>query len=131
MKTAIALTALVLALPLSACSEDEPAVCGSVDELQASAEDVRDVDITASDDLTDLQSALQAVESDFADVKTDAEAEFSAPVDAVESSLAALRTSVEAAESTPTPETLAAAASALSDLGTEVQTLVDDVTSTC
>jgi hypothetical protein len=131
MKFTIALTTLILALPLAACSEDEPAVCGSVDDLRASVDDVREVDVTGSDDLTDLQSALTAVESDFAEVKTDARSEFNAPVDAVETSLTALKTSVEQAQSAPAADTLAAAASDLSAFGSEVQTLIDDVQSTC
>ena len=131
MKTAIALTTLILTLPLAACSEDEPAVCGSVDELQASVDDAKEVDVTASDDLAGLQSALRAVESDFADVKADAKTEFSAQVDAVETSLAALQTRVEAAQAGPAADTLAAAGSALTAVGTEVQKLIDDVKSTC
>ena len=131
MKFAAAVTTLILALPLAACSEDKPAVCGSVDDLKASVDDVKEIDVTASDDLTDLQSALTAVENDFADVKADAKSEFAAPVDAVQSSLTALKTSVQQAQSAPAADTLAAAASALSAFGTEVQTLIDDVQSTC
>ena len=125
------MTTLILALPLAACSEDEPAVCGSVDDLKASVDDVKEIDVTASDDLTDLQSALTAVENDFAEVKADAKSEFAAPVDAVQTSLTALKTSVQQAQSAPAADTLAAAASALSAFGTEVQTLIDDVQSTC
>ena len=132
MKTAIAVTTLILALPLAACGgEDKPAVCGSVNDLTSSIKDVKDVEVTNSDALTDLKTALTAVESDFADVKADAKAEFSAPVDAVQSSLAALKTSVEQAQAAPSAATLAAAGSALSALVTEVQKLIDDVKSTC
>jgi len=129
MRTAIAVTSLILALPLAGCSE--PAVCSSADDLRASVNDVKAVDVTAADDLADLQSALRTVESDFAQVKADAEAEFSAPVDAVEGSLDALRTSMVEAETETTAETVAAVGAALSTLGTDVQTLVDDVESTC
>ena len=72
MKLAIALTTLFLALPLTACSEDTPAVCGSVDDLKTSVAEVTDIDVSSSSALTDLQSGLTAVESNLADVKSDA-----------------------------------------------------------
>jgi hypothetical protein len=122
---------LILALPLAACGEDQPAVCGSVDDLKSSVDDAKKVDVTGPDVLTDIQSALKAVEGDFADVKADAKSEFSAPVDTVETSLAALKSSLEQARSAPAADTVAAAAAAVSAFGTAVQTLIDDVKSTC
>ena len=131
MRTAIALTTLILALPLTAFGEDASAACGSVDDLKASVNDLKQVDVSSPDDLPDLQSALKAVESDFAGVKKDAKSEFSARVDAVETSLAALKSSVGQAQKAPAADTVAAAVSALSAFGTQVQKLVGDVKSTC
>jgi hypothetical protein len=131
MRTAIAVTTLLLALPLTACGQDDPAVCGSADDLRASVDDVKKVDLTASDALADLQSALTAVEDDFADLKADAKSEFSASVDAVESSLTAVKTSLEDVQTTPSKQSVSAAGSALTTLGSKVETLLDDVKSTC
>ena len=131
MKFAIAVTTLILALPLAACSEDEPAVCGSVDDLQASVDDVQDIDVSDSTALTDLESGLTAIGDDLAAVKADAESEFSEPVDVVQTSFTDLQSSVEAATADPTAATVAAAGDALSTFGTDVQTLIDDVQSTC
>lgn len=140
MKPAIAVTALVLALSLTACGDDEPdepdapaeaAVCTSVDDLRSSVDDVQAIEVESGTALADLQSGLAAVESAFSEVKADAKSEFAAPVDAVQSSLVALKTSVEAATTTESAETLAAVGPALSTFGTDVQALVDDVESTC
>lgn len=131
MKPAIALTTLFLALTLTACSEDEPAVCTSVNDLKASVDDVKEIDVDSSTALDDLESGLTAVGDNLADVKADAKSEFAAPLDAVETSYAALETSIETAATDPSAATLAAAGSALSAFGTDVQALIDDVQSTC
>ena len=131
MKPAIAATALLLALSLTACGEDTPPVCSSVDNLKASVADVKKVDVSSSGALAELQSGLKTVTSDFAKVKTDAKSEFSSQLDAVETSLATLKASVQAATTGPSGATLTAAGSALRTFGTNVQTLITDVESTC
>lgn len=131
MKPAIAGTALLLALCVSACSEDKPAVCTSVDNLNASVRDVKKIDIASSSDVAELQSGLKTIKGDLAKVKTDAKSEFSSQLDTVETSYATLKTSVEAAATDPTGATLTAARSALRRFGTDVQALISDVQSTC
>jgi phosphate uptake regulator len=131
MKTAIAISTLLLALPLTACGEDTPAVCTSADDLKASVNDVKKIDVDSSSALTDLKSALKQVRSDLADVKADAKSEFSSGLDAVDKSYAALKTSIEAAATTPGTDTLAAAGAALKAFGTSVQNLITDIQETC
>jgi len=134
MKPAIALTSVFLAVSvgsLAACSEDKPAVCTSVDDLKASVEDVKDIDVQDSSALTDLKSGLTAIQGDLDAVKADAKSEFSSQLDAVETSYTAVQTGVEAATADPTAATLSTAASALSTFSTDVQTLISDVQSTC
>jgi hypothetical protein len=122
---------LALGASLAACSEDEPAVCGSVDSLKASVDDVRGIDVTSSTALSDLESGLKAVGSDLSDVRGDAKAEFSAEVDTVQASYDALTASVDAAMTSASTATLGAAGTALSTFGTDVQTLITDVQGTC
>jgi len=122
---------LALSASLTACSEDEPAVCSSVDNLQASVDDVQGIDVSSSTALSDLETGLTAIGSDLSDVKADAKAEFSTQVDAVQASYDALTASVDAAKASASAATLSAAGTALSTFGTDVQTLVTDVQGTC
>jgi hypothetical protein len=131
MKPAFAVGTLVLLLPLAACGGDAAAVCTSVDDLKDSVADVKDIDVTASGGLAELETALRTVESDFGVVKADAKSEFSSGIDATETSYAALRTSVEAAVASASAATLVAAGTALSAFATDVRALIDDVEATC
>ena len=127
----VAVMTLALATPLTGCGEDQPAVCSSVDDLEASVEDVRDIDVTSSGALGDLESGLEAVGSDLSDVKADAKAEFSSQIDTVQASYDALSASVDAAKASASAATLSAAATALSAFGSDVRTLITDVQETC
>jgi hypothetical protein len=120
-----------LSASLAACSEDEPAVCSSVDSLKASVDDVQGIDVSSSTALSDLESGLIAVGSDLSDLKADAKAEFSTQVDTVQASYDALTASVDAAKASASAATLSAAGTALSAFGTDVQTLITDVKDTC
>ncbi len=125
------LASLALGASLAACSEDEPAVCSSADQLRSSVDSVQDIELDSSAAIGDLQSGLSSIGDDLAEVKSDAPAEFSTEVDAVEGSYANLTSSVKDAKASASAETLAATGKALSTLGTDVQKLVDDVQSTC
>lgn len=128
---ALAVPTLMLAVSLVACSEDKAAVCTSVDDLKSSVQKVKDVDVTSSTGLSDLQSSLQSVEDDLANVKSDAKSEFDAQINKVESSYGALKTSAEAAKADPSAATVTAVRTALTTFGADAQTLVGDVQSTC
>jgi hypothetical protein len=128
---ALTIATLLLGASLAACGEDKPAVCGSADDLKASVDDVKDVDLSSSNAFSDLQSGLTSIESDLADVKADAKSEFSSQIQAVQQSFDALKTSADAAKADPTAATLSAAGAALSAFGSGVETLVSDIQSTC
>ena len=68
--------------------EDDPAVCGSVNDLKASVESAKDIDLTRTDGVDDLKSAIGDVEDDLAQVRTDAKSQFSSQLDAVDASWA-------------------------------------------
>ena len=133
MKPPITLTmaALVLSASLVGCGEDKPAVCGSVDNLKTSVNDLKDIDVTSSSAVSDLESGLTTIRADLDDVKTDAKSEFSPQIEAVDTSYAAVKTSVDAAKADPSATTLAAAGTAVSAFGTDVETLISDIQSTC
>ena len=131
---ALALAALALGVVLVGCSDDEPetpAVCGSVDSLRASVDDIKNIDVTSSSAVSDLESGITAVEGDLTDVKNDASAEFSTQVDAVDTAFGSVKDSVDAAKADPTASTLGAVGDAISSFDDAFQTLTTDVQSTC
>lgn len=133
MRPTLSLTVatLLLGALLAGCGEDKPAVCTSVNDLKTSVGDVKDVDLTSSGALADLKTSLEKVQGDLADVKSDAKSEFSSQISAVDTTYEALKTAVEAAVADPSADTLTAAVAALSAFGTDAETLVDDIQSTC
>ena len=72
---AVAAATLVLTASLAACGNDKPAVCGSVDNLRTSVDDLKNVDVTSSGAVSDLPTALTSVENNVATVKSDAKSE--------------------------------------------------------
>ena len=114
---ALASAALLLSAALAGCGGDEPAVCGSVDDLKASIEDVRSIDIESPDALTQLETGLETVKSDFDTVKADAKTELSSELGTVDSAYTAVTTAVEDAVAGPSQATLSAAGAALSAFG--------------
>ncbi len=133
MKRSLALAAatLVLTTSFAACSNDQPAVCTSVDSLKSSVDDLKNVDVTSSGAVGDLQTALSSVESNLADVKSDAKSQFSTQIDAVDTAVASLKTSIDSETSDPSAANVAAVAAAAPPVTTALQTLISDVQSTC
>ena len=129
--TGLATVTVLLGATLVGCSDDQPAVCSSVDNLKTSVDDVTNIDLTSSSAASDLESGLTTIKSDLADVKTDAKSQFAPQLDAVDSALATLTTSVQAAKTDPSADTLAAVEAAVAPFNNAVQTLISDVQSTC
>lgn len=133
MKRLVGVTVVAIALSaaLVGCSEDKPAVCESVDTLQTSVDNLKNVDLTSSSAVSDLQTDLSTVEGDLAAVKTDATSEFSTQIDDVDSAFSSLKSSVDAAKADPSATTLAAVGEAVSAFDGAFETLNSDVQSTC
>ena len=134
MRLRLALTAASLVMSsaaLVACGDDEPAVCGSAEQLQSSFDDLKDIDLTETNGLDEFKSELETIDGDLNQLANDAKSEFSSQVDAVTSSFEALGASVQAATADPTADTLAVAKTAMSEFSTAVQALISDVESTC
>ena len=128
---AVAAATLVLTASLAACGNDKPAVCGSVDNLRTSVDDLKNVDVTSSGAVSDLQTALTSVENNVATVKSDAKSEFSTQINAVDTALASLKTTIDTAKADPSAANVAAVAAAAAPADTALETLISDVQSTC
>ncbi len=128
---ALAAVSILLSVCLGGCGGEDPAVCGSVNDLKSSIADLKNIDITSSGALSELQSGLTALKSDFDQVRTDAKSEFASSIESVDAAYSAVKSAVEAATADPTAATIAAAGSALSSLRTELEALVSDIESTC
>ena len=131
-RPSIALTVISVALAaaLAACGGSSH-VCSSVESLNQSVQNVKEIPLYTASSPSDVERELPAIESDLAEVKADAGSEFPSQIDAVESSNANLRTNVEAATTDPTPDTLRAAGTALSTFESDVRSLISDIKSTC
>jgi hypothetical protein len=127
----LAAATVLLGVLVAGCGADDPAVCGSVNDLKSSFDSLKDIDVTSSGALSELQTGLATLKGDFDQVKSDAKSEFASGIDAVESAYDAVKTAVSAATDDPTAATIGAAATALSSLATAVQGLVTDIQATC
>jgi hypothetical protein len=116
---------------LVACGDDQPAVCGSAEQLQSSFGELEDIDLTETNGLDEFKSQLETIDGDLDQLTNDAKSEFSSQADAVASTFEALEASVQAATADPTADTLAVAKTALSEFSTSVKALISDVESTC
>ena len=134
--TAVSVVVLVLGgAGIGACGGDDgdppaPAHCGSVQDLDDSVGDISDIDYTSSTGLDELKEGMAAVREDLADVRADAQEEFSAQLTRTQDSYAALAASVDAAQSGPGDD-VTAVKDALAEFNAEAQTLVSDLQITC
>jgi hypothetical protein len=119
MRTSVAsaVIAVLLSASLVACSDDKSAVCTSADDLGTAVEDLKNVDVTASNGVSDLQDKLGTVRSDFEQLKSDAKSQFSSQIDT--------------AVADPTVANLNAVRAAAPGVESSVQALLSDVKSTC
>ena len=122
---------LLVAAVLTGCGGEEPAVCGSLDRLEESIDVVRDLDLTADDDLQQLTTALQDVQAGVEQVVSDAGEEYAEQIQAVQSSYDALRSTAEAVRSGTSDSTLAEAGAQVAEFGTAVETFAEDLRTTC
>lgn len=127
---AVGISCLFMVGTLAACSDDKPPVCTSVESLQTSIEDVKNIDLSA-DTIPALNDGLLTIEDDLAEVKSDAQTEFASGIESVEGSYTALSQSVAAAQTDPTATTIGQASTALSTFFSDADSLISDIQSTC
>ena len=99
---ALAVAAVIpIALMGTACGDDEPEVCSSLEDLKGSVAELRSFDV-GEDSATDLDQAVDGVESDLAAVRDAADEELGTEIarfdSAVEALGASIRETVEAGE---------------------------------
>jgi hypothetical protein len=114
----------------SSGSEGTPAVCSSVDALQASVADLRDVQV-ADNGIPALRDAVASVEADLRQVVDDATSQYEPQADQLKADGVALQSAADAALNAPSPDTLRVVRSSISALADDVTHFADDVASTC
>lgn len=114
----------------SAESQDPAALCSSLDELKTSMQGLGDGTVSA-ESLAALQSGLEPVKTDLAQVVDDAKAQYSAQADQLEQDFDELQLVADTARTTPSAANLSAIRPALRTLADDVRGLADDVASTC
>ena len=120
---------LLLCTTLLGCSSDEPAVCASVNGLEASWDDLKDVDLSAGADA--IRTAVDEVRADVAKVVDDAGDEFSSEITQLRTAAEQLELRGQAAVDDPSAGTLSALGAAVTEFGTSVASLVDAVADAC
>jgi hypothetical protein len=114
----------------SSDSQGPPAVCSSVDALQTSVSDLRQVQVTANG-LSALQDAVASVKTDLGQVKKDATSQYATQVDQLQTDFDAVQSAVGAAVDAPSPDTLGVVVSSIRTFADGVTGLAGDVRSTC
>ena len=141
LSTSVTMTVLVLVLGggAAACGDGgdpaaqspEPALCGSIENLNNDISDMNSIDYTSSAGLDQLQKGISRVKQDLADVKKNAKKEFSGELALTQTSFAAAAASVKAAVNDPSAAAIKAVKASLTQFGAAAQTLVSDVQTTC
>lgn len=129
---------LALMLPVAAgCGSDSdsdtdepPAVCSSVDALEASVASVTTVDLDQGA-LPELRDNVSQVESDLRTVVEDAGDEYAAEIDALDQAVEAVGSSLRAAITAPSSQAITDVGASIEQLGTSVSSLQEAVASTC
>jgi hypothetical protein len=129
---------LVLGAGAAACGDGdpaaqspEPALCGSVENLENDISDMNEIDYTSSGGLDQLKQGVSTVQQDLADVTADAKKEFSDDVALAQKSFKAASESVDKAKSNPSSASIKAIKDSLVEFSRDAQTLVSDVQTTC
>jgi hypothetical protein len=125
-------TAVVALALLGGCAEEEnrPAVCDSYDAVQASADDLRNANISENG-MSQVRTNLQELRHGLESLLSDASAEFQPQVDTIQVAMDDLANTVTAAQAEPGPMTLAAVGQAAAWLRETVHRLGTAMADTC
>src|SRR4051812_42158606 len=114
----------------SAAPVNTPEVCSSLDGLQASVTDLRNVQVRA-DGLTALQENIAAVGADVRQVVSAGKDQYATNVDQLQTEYAAVQAATTAAKATPSAATLGTLSSSIGALADGVKVFSEDVAGTC
>ncbi|GAA1035547.1 hypothetical protein GCM10009557_43540 [Virgisporangium ochraceum] len=126
----VAAVAVVLVLGGCADEPDRPAVCDSYDSVQASADDLRNANVSENG-LSQVRTDLEDLRHALVQLVDDARAQYATEVDTIEKAAADLRTAVTAARADPGPMTLSAVGDAAAWLRETVHRLGTAMADTC
>jgi hypothetical protein len=123
--------ALLVVLALAGCgSDDQPAVCDSLDSVRASADDVMDANVSENG-MSQVSAGLTALKQNLQQLGSEAKTQFESQITAVRAAADQLSTSVSAAKADPTSATLDVVRDAMTSLGDAVNSLGDAMADTC
>ena len=125
-RSLIAVVAVVALVGVGAgCGgDDEPAVCGSLRDLQGSIQSLRDIELSNTS-TEELQAASNDISADVEAVRSDADEELGQEVDTFEATVRALADDIEAAAAAGnvTRDTLAELATDVTSAAAAFETL--------
>ena len=127
---ALAALLIVAAATLTACGSDKPAVCDSVDALQTSVGNLKEVKI-GENGLATLKTNITQIGIDLRQVKADAKQQYATELSQVDQASTSTKSAISAAKATPSVTTFGAVATSVSALSTAVKGLSDAVSSSC
>ena len=122
--------ALLVGAAAAGCSDDKPAVCTSIDEFQSSLKGLTELELTGTG-VAGLEDQVALVVQDYKQLKEDASEEYGDQVDAIDADLEKVKTNATDVEDSASADGLAALKTSRDALAADVDTLADDVKSTC
>jgi hypothetical protein len=123
--------ALLVGAAAAGCSDDQPAVCTSIDEFESSIKGLAELELTGTTNVGGLEDQMALIAQDYNQLKDDASEEYDDQVGAINADLEELKTNAAAFEDSPSETTVAALKTSRDAVVTGVDALADDVKSTC
>jgi hypothetical protein len=126
----LAVAAPVVATALSGCGGDKPAVCSSLDDMKSSVQTMSSVPL--GDGVVDaVRTGVGEMRTAVAQLKADADGEFSSEITAVSGTLSIAANAVTTASADPSASTVAQVAVAVKNVADAGRGLVGAVEDTC
>ena len=126
----LALAAAALIAAGCGSSNDKPAYCSNVSDLQSSVNDLKNVQLNA-DAVSTVQTDLQKIQTNADAVVNSAKQDFPNETSALKSSVSTLSTAVKELPSSPTAQQLAALVPDISNAVTAAKNLSSATKSAC
>jgi hypothetical protein len=126
----LVLAAAVLLAVGCGSSDDKPAYCSNVSDLQSSVNDLKNVQLN-SDAVSTVKTDLQKIQTNADAVVSSAKQDFPSQTSALKSSVSTLSTAVKQLPSSPTTQQLAALVPDISNAVTAAKSLSSATKSAC
>jgi len=123
--------ALLVGAAAAGCSDEQPAVCTSIDELQSSIEGLAEIELTGTTGVAGLEDQVALIAQDYRQLKDDAAEEYDDQVGAIDADLEKLKANAAAFVDSPSATAVAALQTSRDAVVAGVEALADDVRSTC